>query len=401
MARSSLKSRTVLAPPSRMFASPLRTALRTALLAAMLVGPTACGPSAQELSASTTQDLTETEAIRIAYPALLTDGASPPFASGARSDSLGLHFEGTEGILVVYWKKGSSPSGKLQRLVALVDGFEVADTTEYGLTIPELSRYWATDAAPTHELLLRIEEIAGAAGAVIAERSLTFDAKPSETLNEGLGAAIDSAQQDYAGSGIIGLLRESESDPTTVPVEYTGTPNTLYYNGRKVAESSGLNACYCAGLTFDAFVRGWKVWASANEHDRNNLNGLSGWNMIELRTLWYAPSSGARGPQEALERAGVGRAVPLEQAKPGDVVQFWRSNGKGGHSVFFKEWARDGAGNIEGITFTSCHFAKTGDSDPGYWETTEYFGPKQEQVNPAAVYPVRLMAPADWVPSTL
>jgi hypothetical protein len=100
-----------------------------------------------------------------------------------------------------------------------------------------------------------------------------------------------------------------------------------------------------AGKSVDAVQRFQKEWYGATEEK-------------EIREKQCAL---------AIERLGIGREVErLEDARPGDFVQIWRSN-KSGHSVVLVDWVRD-AGRIVGLKYRSSQKSTNGIGD-----RVEYF----------------------------
>lgn len=143
----------------------------------------------------------------------------------------------------------------------------------------------------------------------------------------------------------------------------SGTPEAITHNGQQVL-AAGQGGSYCCGYTFCVAMR---VLA-----ERGLLEGKSYDQVKRFQKLWY----GATDEEDdtlcalAVEQLGVGLAVPLEDAAPGDFVQLWRTNGSG-HSVIFVDWAmRDGRrvgfryrssqGSTDGIADATEYFADSG-----------------------------------------
>ncbi len=95
----------------------------------------------------------------------------------------------------------------------------------------------------------------------------------------------------------------------------------------------------------------------------------------ELRALladWFCPTMGHSGVVDALVSRGLGRRVALDDARPGDLCQFWRRTelaNPSGHSVLFlgfegpgpdriRYWSSQGATGGVGVHVESI--------DPGW-----------------------------------
>ncbi len=161
-----------------------------------------------------------------------------------------------------------------------------------------------------------------------------------------------------------------------------GVSKKIAYQGRTVAEGSGLTEVYCSGITFQVFMDACAAVAGP----KCLLRGLSGTNIWEFRRDWYGVDGNRRTLVDALVTRGLGEEIvnPLE-AKPGDFVQFWRRSGIG-HSVVFLGWQMDPDGKIGGIRYWSAQ--------NGYLaENVEEFGGFLWQVDSAQIYIVRALAP--------
>ncbi|MEO1498770.1 MAG: hypothetical protein AAFV43_16615 [Planctomycetota bacterium] len=141
----------------------------------------------------------------------------------------------------------------------------------------------------------------------------------------------------------------------------SGTPDAVVHEGRQVL-AAGQGGTYCCGYTFAV--------AMQTLADRDLLDGKPYDAVKRFQKLWY----GATELDDdtlctlAVETLGVGRAVPLDEAQPGDFVQLWRTNGSG-HSVIFLDWAVDvTSGDRVGFRYRSSQGSTDGIAD-----ATEYF----------------------------
>lgn len=166
---------------------------------------------------------------------------------------------------------------------------------------------------------------------------------------------------------------------------WAGTTRTLTYEGKAVADGDPEGRCYCCGLTFEVFFRAWERWC-AEEKRPFRIGELSAEDLLRFRGLWYGTDGDRRLIQNALVTYGLGTAVErLDDARPGDFVQFWRHSGSG-HSVVFLAWLRDGEGKIEGLRYWSSQKATN-----GIGEREERLSEK-EGINAKEVYVARVGA---------
>lgn len=149
---------------------------------------------------------------------------------------------------------------------------------------------------------------------------------------------------------------------------WEGTTQTLVYGGKKLCSGDPLKRSYCCGLTFEVYV------TSLLKAAGGEVPGLSGAELHELRLRFFGDSKvGERRRLAAfgLESLGLGRQLEdLEDARPGDFVQFWRHS-KSGHSAIFVNWTRNRAGKITGLVYWSSQ-----SSTQGIGYNRESIGPK-------------------------
>ena len=134
------------------------------------------------------------------------------------------------------------------------------------------------------------------------------------------------------------------SDPTNPrDPTYDGVKRPLTVDGVTIAAAATDGATYCCGVTLEVF---WRAWQAALQGSSAAPGGMSPSQAKRFVELWFCPTMGASGAQEALERTGLGVAVAPEAARPGDFVQYWRSTDlaqPSGHSAVFLGWETDGA----------------------------------------------------------
>ncbi len=171
---------------------------------------------------------------------------------------------------------------------------------------------------------------------------------------------------------------------------WEGTTRDLVYLGTKIASGDPEKRSYCCGLTFEVLFRAWEEWCR-EEGRPFRIGDLTSETIVGFRRAWYGSDGDRRTVLHALVDYGLGsRVEDLEQAKPGDFVQFWRGNGTG-HSAIFLAWERRGR-EIVGIRYGSSQ-----GSTKGIGVKTEYLGEeaarrgeKGKGIDPAQLYLARV-----------
>lgn len=137
---------------------------------------------------------------------------------------------------------------------------------------------------------------------------------------------------------------------------WEGTTQEVVYAGTRLTQGDPQNRSFCCGLTFEVYVRALLLAG------KGPVPGVSAETLHELRLRFFGDSAvGERRRlcQFGLESLGLGEAVvDLEQAQPGDFVQFWRHSGSG-HSAIFRGWVREG-GRITGLEYWSTQSTTQG-----------------------------------------
>ncbi len=135
----------------------------------------------------------------------------------------------------------------------------------------------------------------------------------------------------------------------------SGVPQPIEFAGVTILPAQP-KGTYCSGFTFTVAMR---VAA-----DRGLLTGKSVGQVRRFQKEWYGSTPDAAEKQCALavEELGVGREVKkLDDARPGDFVQLWRTN-KSGHSVVLLALEREG-GRIIGLRYRSSQKSTDGIGD--------------------------------------
>lgn len=157
----------------------------------------------------------------------------------------------------------------------------------------------------------------------------------------------------------------------------TGCPEALRHGPDTLLKRSKAGT-YCSGFTFTVF---FKVMQTYGCFDTLSLQSLR-----SIQQDWYGNTNEAAETQclHVLEKWNWGQKVKMEDALPGDFLQFWRNN-KTGHSALFLGWERDSQGNIIGVRYRSSQ-RKTN----GIGEMVEPVGEGSRSLNPKRIYLCRV-----------
>jgi hypothetical protein len=86
---------------------------------------------------------------------------------------------------------------------------------------------------------------------------------------------------------------------------------------------------------------------------------MSYYDLFNLLQFWYIEAAGD-SPQLGIVSYGLGKKIDkLEDARPGDFLDFSRNN-KSGHSVIFIDWVKDEGGKIVGFKYFSSNSGGVG-----------------------------------------
>jgi hypothetical protein len=160
----------------------------------------------------------------------------------------------------------------------------------------------------------------------------------------------------------------------------TGVPDEIRFkNERILAKGKGT---YCCGYTFAVAM---KV-----AQERGLLADKQPEEIRAFQKQWYGATEESREIQSAMavEKLGIGRRIESDGARPGDFLQFWRTN-KSGHSVVFLDWVKQDSRRV-GFKYRSSQ-----GSTKGIGDRVEYFADadvKQGLVDRQRMYFCRLNA---------
>lgn len=198
-------------------------------------------------------------------------------------------------------------------------------------------------------------------------------------LREGAGAAPTSS----ANETVLGVAR-AIPDGGVYDTKGSGVPVDVVHKG--VAILSKGATVYCSGFTF--------ATAAEAARRRGLLEDKSVAQVKKFQQEWYGGASERQrgvpltslqlsGP--ALEIIGIGKSVPLSDARSGDFVQYWRNTKEpSGHSVVFLDWLTDAKGNRIGLKYRSAGFTK------GVSDSSEKFSGHGGRIDPNRTFFSRL-----------
>ena len=159
----------------------------------------------------------------------------------------------------------------------------------------------------------------------------------------------------------------------------TGSPEEIRHGGELILAADD-GGTYCCGYTLAVVMRAM--------NELGLLEEKSAAQMRRFQKLWYGATSEDRRRlvAYAVEDLGVGREVERAEARPGDFLQLWRTDGSG-HSVVFLGWETDGSGQRVGVRYRSSQ-----GSTHGIGDATERFAHHGGRVDPQSLHFARLNA---------
>ena len=155
-----------------------------------------------------------------------------------------------------------------------------------------------------------------------------------------------------------------------------GVTQELFWRGTLLAAPEAGGGIHCSGITFEVYLRALAE-VVGEEH------GPDVETLLAMKNTWYVRDGDTQGPVDALVKAGLGlRRKGLAEFQPGDIVQFWRNNGKG-HSVVFINHTWNSDGSLRGMIYWSAQGTSGG---VGMRRTSP--GPDINQIAPGRLYGV-------------
>lgn len=102
----------------------------------------------------------------------------------------------------------------------------------------------------------------------------------------------------------------------------SGTTMNLVYKGKTILPKDPNGSTYCVGICFELWFR---VIGSTVDLPETEMG--------KVQQLWYCARGNRGGCMDALTSVKLGVRIPtIQEALPGDFIQFWRKSGSG-HSV--------------------------------------------------------------------
>ncbi len=195
------------------------------------------------------------------------------------------------------------------------------------------------------------------------------------------------------------VMRVVESFPTDGSFPYwwpktnvfDGATSDVFFLGERVmrGDPEEKGRCYCCGLTLQVFYHALDEF----QDEGNTLpeSSLTTKTTKRFQHYWFCPSLNSPGAVLALEEFGIGTRIKnLDEAQPGDFIQFWRNSGSG-HSVIFIDWVKDDEGTITGLKYWSTQKATDG---IGY--RIEPVGEGEKDITRERIFIGRLLPPDQW-----
>ncbi len=196
------------------------------------------------------------------------------------------------------------------------------------------------------------------------------DGRGFSPVDKGI-AKLGQVKDDEEGSlnpyllAIAGCYPQDGSYPYRCkPLEYdlyNGVTQDIWYKARVVAKAhpNWTRCSYCCGLTFEVFCRAMQYRNIQKGLDPDDFNGMSFSDLFNLLQFWYIEGKGD-SPQLGIVSYGLGKKIDkLEDAKPGDFLDFSRNNNSG-HSVIFISWVKDESGKTVGFKYFSSNSGGVG-----------------------------------------
>lgn len=129
-----------------------------------------------------------------------------------------------------------------------------------------------------------------------------------------------------------------------------GVSKDLEYSGWLLTKGTPEGKTHCIGFVFEVYLQALEQYRQ--QRDRSVPDGLGSLQALKQFAGRFYGNDGNRGTfVDALIAYNLGREITdMEQAKRGDLVQYWRRRGTG-HAGIFWEWRRDQAGKIIGMYY--------------------------------------------------
>ncbi|MDO9535898.1 MAG: hypothetical protein Q7J85_11355 [Bacillota bacterium] len=232
----------------------------------------------------------------------------------------------------------------------------LAEETEEAKVVQETKEFPVMEM-PGHEKIALSSRMAAAQEKTAAPQEKT--AAPESTVNEALVSEAPEKESTpeentpYLNQYVLDIIKTYQIGKGSYPyllnndyLNYNGVTSTLSYKGKVLlrAHPSGSRASHCVGITFEVFFKAMQERNRQLGISPENFNGMSWDNLFDLGLYWFV-ASGSKSTNNivlAVEKYGIGKGIHrLEDARPGDFIDFNRVNGTG-HTVVFLNWIKDG-----------------------------------------------------------
>lgn len=179
-------------------------------------------------------------------------------------------------------------------------------------------------------------------------------------------AVNSKADPIYLNSAILEQIQEySPRDefaplPSELVASTMGATQDIYYLGERRIVGDSHRRSYCIGLIFEVYMKACEKYAGgANAY---HLPTVTSDSFKQFRRDFYGVDGNKKTFVRTLSERGLGTEITVDEAMPGDLIQFWRSNGTG-HAVVFKELEKDREGRPTALHYFSVQSMTGGISD--------------------------------------
>ncbi|MBM7614392.1 hypothetical protein [Alkaliphilus hydrothermalis] len=188
------------------------------------------------------------------------------------------------------------------------------------------------------------------------EENKQIEANPN-ALQVDLNSYVLNVMKTYPRNGSHPYLLNNDYQ------NYNGVTANINYQNKLLlkAHPSGSRASHCSGLTFEVFFKAMQQRNKEAGISPEDFNGMSYDQLYNFAMTWYVANGNKQSSNIAIavEKYGIGHRVSnLEDAKPGDFLDFSRENNTG-HTVVFLNWIRDN-GKIIGLRYWSTQGSTNG-----------------------------------------
>ncbi|MDK2973620.1 MAG: hypothetical protein PWP23_3375 [Candidatus Sumerlaeota bacterium] len=196
---------------------------------------------------------------------------------------------------------------------------------------------------------------------------------------EPLNSWLLETMADYPTDGSLPGMTGAETQASM------GTTQDLFYKGRRMIEGGPQRQSHCIGLMFEVYMKAYERAAGTADFDIPTI--ASNEDYYAFRRDWYGVDGNKRTLVRALTERDLGREIrSLDDALPGDFLQFWRHTGSG-HSAVLLKVERNDAGKPSALIFWSVH------QTTGVSQKREEIGSGPREIDPSQIYIVRAYAP--------